>query len=45
MNNKAPMLTHRISRNLDWLDWQEEDSDFLLGISPNEFPDVWEDEE
>lgn len=44
MNNKPQMMNERNQiKTLDWKDEQEDD--FLLGKTPNEFQSIWEDEE
>ena len=45
MKNKTPVMYQSgQTRDLDWL-YQEGEDDFLLGKTPIEIQDMWEDEE
>jgi hypothetical protein len=46
MKNKTPVMNQcRQTRLLDWLYQEEQEDDFLLGITPNEFQEIMEEEE
>jgi len=46
MKNKTPMLDQRNQNKiLNWLYQEEEKDDFLMGITPQNFDETWEDDE
>jgi hypothetical protein len=44
MINKTPGMKQR-NQVPDWLYQEIEEVDFLMGKTPQDFPDIWEDEE
>jgi hypothetical protein len=46
MKNKAPVMNERIQTKVpDWLYQEIQEDDFLMGKTPKDLPDTWEDEE
>jgi len=46
MNNKAPVMDqHNEIRIPDWLYGETQEDDFLMGKTPTELQDTWEEEE
>jgi len=46
MKNKTQVMNQRSQTHIpDWLYQEVQEDDFLMGKTPQEFPDTWEEEE
>ncbi len=46
MKNKTPMTDHRSQTKIwDWLYQETQEDDFLVGKTPKDLADTWEEEE